>query len=421
MDGTFACPDCGNEVEVGGLSPGRQTRCEWCEALIEVPFIPRSPLALRKPGGKKAAKLRRHLTWAGIGAVGALVLIAATAKYVDRQTCRQHEEAAAAHSAAAIDLEKQGQLDQALAELDEALAMLRGLGSRYRDRLETLQRDRDQLSRRAAEIQLAAVGSLPPDQALLSLETLRLRVRKEPSLADLVEAIDGEFERTHRRGAEAELAAARRSQSSGAGRAALDHCDKVAKSLEPLTDVKTRRALHAEAEEIARAIIAAQGLVVEPTRGEFSFGSGREYDALFSHLFEDELGRRDYLIRRPASEWNGLWDSHAPYRLMVEVQERLDGNYLDSENRLTGIEARLFLTRGREAIWRGGPAIGRSPSPIPGLAAYQASQIAVGKRRPEAERLLYDHARAMFAEKFTIAVRGIPACSKASPSLTSSR
>ena len=77
--------------------------------------------------------------------------------------------------------------EKALAELDEALAMLRGLGSRYRDRLETLQRDRDQLSRRAAEIQLAAVVSLPPDQSLLSLETLRLRVRKESALADLVE------------------------------------------------------------------------------------------------------------------------------------------------------------------------------------------------------------------------------------------
>ena len=27
MDGSFACPECGSEVEVEGLAPGRQVRC----------------------------------------------------------------------------------------------------------------------------------------------------------------------------------------------------------------------------------------------------------------------------------------------------------------------------------------------------------------------------------------------------------
>ena len=42
MDGSFACPECGSDVEVRGLAPGRQVRCGFCHRLLEVPYLPRA-------------------------------------------------------------------------------------------------------------------------------------------------------------------------------------------------------------------------------------------------------------------------------------------------------------------------------------------------------------------------------------------
>ena len=52
MDGSFACPECGSDVEMGGLAPGRQVRCgtfddgaRWIHRLDQLPLPVRRRLA----------------------------------------------------------------------------------------------------------------------------------------------------------------------------------------------------------------------------------------------------------------------------------------------------------------------------------------------------------------------------------------
>ena len=49
MDGLFACPECGSDVEVGGLAPGRQVRCGFCQRLLEVPYLPHGRAIVEAP------------------------------------------------------------------------------------------------------------------------------------------------------------------------------------------------------------------------------------------------------------------------------------------------------------------------------------------------------------------------------------
>ena len=61
MDGSFACPECGSSVEVGGLAPGRQVRCGFCDRLLEVPFLPRAADA---PWKRRRFGRPKWLNWA---------------------------------------------------------------------------------------------------------------------------------------------------------------------------------------------------------------------------------------------------------------------------------------------------------------------------------------------------------------------
>jgi len=416
MDGTFACPDCENEIVVEGLSPGRQVRCEWCETWVEVPFIPRSPLALRRRSGLSAARRWRTWAWRGVGIAAILVGLIGTGRYLERQNCEQIEGDLRTHISAAERLENSGQFDEALLELDSALATLTKIGPEHRDQLSPLRNHRDQLLRRTVERQLEVMPAHSAEKAVASLQSLRTRVRVEPTLAELEETIDAQLEGSRRKWAESDTVAAKRAVDSGKSALAFDLCERLVKTADGLNDNEVRQRLRAEADTLVRGLISRQGVVLESTQGDFTLGSPSAYDNLFRPLLDDLLSRQGYTMRRPSSEWNGLWDSLAPYRLKVVVIERHGGNYLDSENRLSDIEARITLTRTGKLIWNGGPAIGRSQSPLPKLAAYHASQFAIGQRRKDAERLLYENARSAFAEKFSAAVRGLPACST-SPAL----
>src|SRR4051794_22891013 len=42
MDGSFACPECGCEIRLTGVSPGRLVHCDWCRTQVEVPYLPRA-------------------------------------------------------------------------------------------------------------------------------------------------------------------------------------------------------------------------------------------------------------------------------------------------------------------------------------------------------------------------------------------
>ena len=75
MDGAFACPECGSSVEVGGLAPGRQVRCGFCDRLLEVPFLPRAADA---PWRRRRFGRPKWLNWAW--AALAIVSIAGTGR-----------------------------------------------------------------------------------------------------------------------------------------------------------------------------------------------------------------------------------------------------------------------------------------------------------------------------------------------------
>ena len=84
MDGSFACPECGCDVEVRGLAPGRQVRCEFCGRLLEVPYLPRAAGASWKRRRYSRPKWVPW-TWAGLSALLAVVLVAGTVKFLTRQ------------------------------------------------------------------------------------------------------------------------------------------------------------------------------------------------------------------------------------------------------------------------------------------------------------------------------------------------
>ena len=57
MDGSFACPECGSDVEVRGLAPGRQVRCGFCHRLLEVPYLPRAAGRILETPSFRAAEM----------------------------------------------------------------------------------------------------------------------------------------------------------------------------------------------------------------------------------------------------------------------------------------------------------------------------------------------------------------------------
>jgi hypothetical protein len=84
MDGSFTCPECGSEVEVRGLAPGRHVRCGFCHRLLEVPYLPRAANALWK---RRRFVRPRWVTWAwaALALISAVVVVAGAWRLLKRQ------------------------------------------------------------------------------------------------------------------------------------------------------------------------------------------------------------------------------------------------------------------------------------------------------------------------------------------------
>ena len=147
MDGSFACPECGSQVEVQGLAPGRQVRCGFCQQLIEVPFLPRVPAGSWK---RRRFSRSRWFTWT-LGALGAISMVLCLAGVI--QYVRTHLRAAEKGSIARLlessrAHEESGRLDQALIDLDVALDLARKNELTDPTLIEEQQRRRGDLARR---------------------------------------------------------------------------------------------------------------------------------------------------------------------------------------------------------------------------------------------------------------------------------
>ena len=195
--------------------------------------------------------------------------------------------------------------------------------------------------------------------------------------------------------------------------AAFDRCDSATGLLKHLPpDVMAP--IRAAIENLVKRIVNRHGIVVDPIRGHLLAGSIAKYNATMIPSLISGLKAKGYVPRSDTTAWRGLW-SGAPYRLVVELNEKLEGNYMSTDNRLTRIDAHLILSfQGRE-MWQTTPTA-RTMVPLPNLPAYQSTRAALSRERSdELEQLLYENARTLIDEKFSFAVQSMPACGQGQP------
>src|SRR5262245_11045942 len=121
MDGSFACPECGYELELSGTSPGRQIRCGWCETWVEVPFIPRAAVTSRWRSSRSRRPPWLPWAWGGIGLFALVVVLLVSIHTVNKLGRRKAETSVLAQIAQADALSKIGQFNQAREEYEAAL------------------------------------------------------------------------------------------------------------------------------------------------------------------------------------------------------------------------------------------------------------------------------------------------------------
>jgi hypothetical protein len=408
MDEAFACPECGTDVQIKGIAPGRQVRCGFCRRLIEVPYLPR----VTDPSWRRLRLGRpRWVPWAwgalGLSA-GLIVLFSLVQLIADR------ERALVARSidrllATSENHEAHGNLVQALLDLDAAITICAEASVRGEKELAVLKSRRQALARCDAETVRERLSRNDTEHFPLGdWLNLQARVGADNDLASMRQATADRFQRELKRRLESELAAARLAIESGDTTKALERCESTVPLLAHLNPEDQAR-LRDHAGAIVGQIVARQGIVVDPIRGHLLSGSLARYNETLVPVLIRGLKARGYFPREDSSFFRPKW-SDAPHHLTLEVNEKHEGNYLSSENRLTRIEAHLTLALWDKSIWQTTPTA-RTVVPLPNLPAYLSARVAISPARiEEFERLLYDNARGMIDEKIMAALRRLPEC-----------
>jgi hypothetical protein len=411
MDGTFACPECGNSIEPVGLSPGREVRCDWCGSMVEVPYLPRAEQIKRMRHHRASRRSRRLAqSWAIAGAVliGVLLTLAIADRFFRSQRRSAHSETFNQLLETSSQAEKSRRFDEALVALESALS-LADAGECPGVDIEDLRRRRDRLAWLEAEAQLKAMESSTddPGRAVGRSLTLRMRVAREPALAGLGERVELVLERLQLRRVDGEAALSHAAEEANRFTEAVDLAARVHDHASELA-ANLRVPRQADARALAARVIGRAGAVVEPVRGHYTLGAPKDYDAVLLPLLATGLRNAGYLTRNHATNWGDLWATVAPYHLGCDVSESDAGVYLSSPNRLSRIDLRITLSRHGRPIWSGDPS-GVTSVPVPGISAYQASRAAVSNGRSvEFERLLYDNARANLFDRLGTFLRNLP-------------
>lgn len=407
MDQAFACPECGTRVEIAGLAPGRQVRCGFCHRLLEVPFLPRTEVAAWKrvrfghPGWVPWA-------WAGLAVVAVVVVLTAAVRILERYDRTSRESSIRQLLSSSEEHEHSGRLDQALIDLDAALDLYVQSPPDEEEVLSKLKGRRSSLVRREA---LALADRLSqhdsPAFPLGQWLTLRSRVAGDKDLKSLRVEIEGRFQARLKVFVQGELAMAQSAFVAGNPSLADQRCN----ALEPLiahVGPPDKDRFHREFMTIVSQVIDRHGMLIDASQGHFLPGPGSRHAASLLTAIRKAVQERGYLPHVEERGESGPW-SRAPFRLSVILNERHEGTYLSSENRLTRIDAQLVLTcRGKE-IWKSVPTA-RTMVPIPRVPAYLASRVALGSARiEEFEALLYDNARTKIDEKIDFALSHMPA------------
>jgi hypothetical protein len=407
MDGSFACPECGSEIGVRGIAPGRQVRCGFCRRLLEVPYLPRAADA---PWKRRRFLRPKWVTWgwASLAVVAAVLLVTGSYRLLKRQYDSYQKRSINHLLDSSRRHEAGGQLGAALIDLDAALDLAAKAGTAVSSRLRAGQKYRPDLARRdAAEILDRLSRREPSSFALGEWLNLRARAAKDLDLQPLVSPIESQFQKANERQADFDLTSARRAFLSHDVGASLTQCDQIA-ALIPYLAPEIQPAVRRDAEALVNQLVSTHGVKVDAPQGHFIFGSA-SYVSDMLPVLAKALQDKGYLPNRPSSPWRELWE-HALYHVRLDVSEQQEGNYLSSENRLSRIEATVTLSSTGGLIWQTKPTA-RSQVPLPKLPAYLASRAAISPERSEEfEQLLYKSARDQIDEKFSFSLGNMPAC-----------
>ena len=407
MDGSFACPECGSDVQVRGLAPGRQVRCEFCHRLLEVPFLPRAAGA--------SWKRRRYArpkwvpwAWVGLGLVLVVVLGAGAIKFLKRQVDSNQDRSINRLVASSRRLESEGRLGEALVDLDAALKLAEQAGPAWMKRLERDRARRPDLAKRDA---LGVLATLSRNQStpyrLGEWLNLIAHATRDPDLASLVTNIEERFQASVTAQVRRELDQARQQRGTGNLVGAMNACDRAGALLGHLAE-GARPGFRHEAEGLVTELLKTAGITVVVPQGRFVYGSNNYVSELLP-ILDQALETGGYLPRRESSPWRDLW-RHSLYQMRLAVQEIQEGTYPSTKNRLTLILAELTLTSGEKQIWQK-TARARSTVPLPHLPANLVRQSAVSpERSDEFEQLLCKSARDQIVQSFRTALSSSPSC-----------
>jgi hypothetical protein len=397
-------------VEVQGLTPGRYVRCAFCDALVEVPYLRRADATWKR---RRFTRPKLVIwAWAALAVITAIALLGGGVRFLKRQQRSAQERSIKNLLESSRRNDADGRLGEALVDLDTAIELARNEGSAALERLGDYRKRRQDLARRDAEARLESLRQdVGASFALGDWLNLIARAERDPDLAPLSKPIGAQFQASLLRQVDADLQRARQLFESGDALAAMDLCDRLGGLIKHL-DENSQPSARSKAELFVRELIARHGVTIEAPEGHFVFGSQASYLAKMKPALVQALAAKGYLAYREKSAWNDLW-AQAPYHLHLDITERLEGNYLSSQNRLTWIEAHLTFVRPGAPPWQAMPAA-RSTVPLPGMSAFASSRLAASpKRLEEVERVLYDDARAQIDARFAYALSSLPRCARA--------
>jgi hypothetical protein len=416
MDGVFACPKCGYELKAKGLAAGRMVRCDWCESRVEVPFLPRvAPAAAKRRKSRRPPPWLLAL-WAGVSVLAVVVLTLVAANWMHARANLIHEKRVSGLLRSAESDEQAGRLGDAVAELEAALALLREMGPASSARVAELSARRDALTRREVRQRLDALTEASPDEAIGECLNLLARVKDLPALADLEATIRARLEAAAVVSASADLSAARAGLDAGRLADAFQRCERVARTIEHVGGQEHRR-IHDEANALVTRIARQAGTVLDPVRGDFTFGTPSSYATALEPMLVDVLRQHGYLTCPQTSPWRASWEAASPFRLAVVIEEQMGEDYLQSRNRISRLSATVTLRNKDATLWHQ-LASARTQVPVPRVPAYHAARIGVGDAPvAEYERVLYDNARESFRARFSGALATIPDRTRFAPAL----
>ncbi|WP_435019861.1 hypothetical protein TA3x_001518 [Tundrisphaera sp. TA3] len=411
MIGTFACPECGRELEVEGMAPGGLVRCEDCATWVEIPFLPRAAPSKRWRSPRRRAPWERTALRAGLVLMG-LALVAATASRMVGDRLRAGRERVLAELIASADAaESENRPDRALIEIEAAVARARAIRS---DRLDALLERRDAASLREARSRLAALASLDPARAVGEALTLRDRAATDPALAPLAGAIAEALDDQRMRQAGADRDAARAALDAGRASDAFLAAARLHDHAGPLPPGEARKARD-EAEALMDSAVSRFGVALPPASGRFLFGSIEAYNARLDGPWSEALRAKGYLPQPRRSPWRDLWDARAPFRATTEIVETPGPPFLQSRNLTTEIDGTLQLEQLGRVLWANRVAVTADAFP-PSLSVHGGAGSAASNRRdPEVERRLHESTLARFVERASRKLTGLPDRATVSP------